>query len=147
MFPRRVASVAAVLGGLTWLVKVVLIWIADGDTDSIQVAVTYFGGLGLLGVALAAAGYTLVEKAPVWLRAVVTVATPLLVLMVWQLFDQAVKALYTTEGWLQGELSVIVAAAFGLTLGLWGFTRHPPDADTGDAPAHVRTGRGRRAAR
>lgn len=148
MEPRRVASIAAVLGGLVWLVKVGLIWANGGEnTGSGLVAVAFFGGLALLVVALAASGYTLVETAPVWLRAIVTVCTPLLVMMVWQLLDQAIKAVYTAEGWLRGELNIILAAVVALLLGLWEIRRVPPSANHADPPSHARQGRGRRAAR
>ncbi|HEU4515310.1 MAG TPA: hypothetical protein VFR87_19535 [Nocardioidaceae bacterium] len=144
MDPRRIASTAAVVGGVGWLVKIVLIWLNGGEnTDAGLVGIMHFVGLAGVFLALAAAGYTLVEKAPVWLRAVVAVATPLLVLMVWALLDQAIKAMYTTEGWLRDELSILVAAVIALVMGAWGFTRHRP-RDQADPPPPVR---GRRAAR
>ncbi|HEX6247019.1 MAG TPA: hypothetical protein VFZ64_04050, partial [Nocardioidaceae bacterium] len=91
MDPRRIASIGALLGGLVWLVEAVVIWTGGADrAESGLVQTLFLVGIVVLFVALAAAGYTLVEKAPVWLRAVVAVATPLLVLMVWQLVDQAV---------------------------------------------------------
>lgn len=143
MDPRRIASVAAVVGGVAWLVKVVLVWLGDGDSGSAPVAIAeYVGWVGLF-VALAAAGYTLVEKAPVWLRAVVAVATPLLVLMVWLLVDQAARAMLSGDGWLREELSTLIAAVVALVLGLWGFRRRRPAGPAGDPPPV----RGRRAAR
>lgn len=148
MDPRRVASITAVLGGLAWLAKVGLIWANGGEnTDTGPVAVAFFVGLGGVVLALAAAGYTLVEKAPVWLRAVVAVCTPLLVMMVWQLLDQAIKAVYAEETWLRDELNVVLAAVLAVLLGLWGFTRHAAATHHPDPPAHARHGRGRRAAR
>jgi len=149
MDPRRIASIAAVVGGVGWLVKVALIWANGGaNTDGGLVGVMYLLGLLGLVLALGAAGYTLVETAPVWLRAVVVVATPLLVFMVWQMVDQAIKALYTTENWLQGELSVLLAGVLALVLGVWGFRRHRHTSGqriAADPP--VRPVRGRRAAR
>lgn len=144
MDPRRIASVAAVVGGVGWLVKVALIWANGGEnTDTGLVAVMYF--VGLLGVVVAtgAAAYTLVEKAPVWLRAVVVVATPLLVMMVWMMLDAGIKAVYTTENWLQGEINILLAAAIALALGVWGLRRRRRHrAESDPVPA-----RGRRAAR
>jgi hypothetical protein len=149
MDPRRIASIAAVVGGLGWLLKVALIWGNGGEnTDGGLVGVMYLLGLVGLVVALGAAGYTLVETAPVWLRAVVVVAMPLLVFMVWQMVDQAIKALYTTENWLQDELSIVLAGLIALALGVWGFRRHRPASGQRiavDPPA--RPVRGRRAAR
>lgn len=147
MDPRRVASTAAVVGGVGWLAKIVLIWLNGGEnTATGLVGIMHFVGLAGVFVALAAAGYTLVEKAPVWLRAVVAVATPLLVLMVWALLDQAIKAMYTTEGWLRDELSILVAAVIAVALGAWGFTRHRPEDAPADPPPAPPV-RGRRAAR
>ncbi len=144
MDPRRIASTAAVVGGVGWLLKVFLIWGNGGEnTDSGPVAYLYFVGWVALAVALGAAGYTLVERAPVWLRGVVAVATPLLVLMVWQLMDQAIKAVYPGSSWLRDELSVVVAGLLALVMGLWGFTRHRRVEETSPPPPV----RGRRAAR
>jgi hypothetical protein len=116
--------VAALTGGVGWLVKVALIWANGGEnTDSGLVGVMYLVGLVGLVVALGAAGYTLAEKAPVWLRAVVVVATPLLVMVVWVLLDQAVRAVYTTEGWFRDEVTVLLTAVVALLLGGWGLRR------------------------
>lgn len=144
MDPRRIASIAAVLGGVGWLAKVFLIWLADGDTDSGLVTLLTVLGWTAFAIALAAAGYTLVERAPVWLRGVVAVATPLLVLMVWQLLDQGIKAVYGGDSWFRDEVSVLVAAAIALVMGLWGFRRHRPEPVE---PKPKPPARGRRAAR
>jgi hypothetical protein len=138
MDPRRIASIAAVMGGIGWLAKVGLIWLDGGETDSGLVTILDVAGWALFAVALAAAGYTLVERAPVWLRAVVAV-------MVWMLLDQGIKAVYPGESWLRDEVSVLVAALIAIGLGFWGFGRHrpePPASGRRTPPA-----RGRRAAR
>ena len=124
MDPRRIAASAAVVGAVAWLTKVGMIWANGGaNTDEGLVGVMYL--IGLLGVvvALGASGYTLVETAPVWLRAIVVVATPVLVLMVWTLLDQAIKAVYTEEGWLRDEVNIVLAAVLALGLGVWALTR------------------------
>lgn len=145
MEPRRIASTAAVLGGLVWLASVVLVWMSDDrSTEGGAVGGLFFVGLAALAVALAAGGYTLVETAPVWLRAVVSVAVPLLVFMVWILAGQAIEALYTTEGWIREEADVALGGAVAIALGLWGFTRHAELPDTVELTRPVR---GRRAAR
>ena len=77
MSVSRWGSVAALLGGLAWVVSAVLGWGEDPEQ------VGHLLGLAMLVVALAAAGYSLVATAPVWLRAVVTLATPALGFMVW----------------------------------------------------------------
>lgn len=144
MDPRRIASIAAVVGGVGWLAKVLLIWLSGGEnTDEGAVAILDIVGWAAFAVALAAAGYTLVERAPVWLRGVVAVATPLLVLMVWMLLDQGVKGVYGGESWFRDEVSVLVAAGIALLMGLWGFSKHRPEPVEKPKPP----ARGRRAAR
>ena len=138
---------AALVGAVAWLAKVALVRLGDGDSGSAPVVVTdYLGWVGLF-VALAAAGYTLVEKAPVWLRAVVALATPLLVLMVWLLVDQAARAVLSADGWLREELSTLIAAVVALVLGLWGLRRRRPTAAPADPDPPRRPEHGRRAAR
>jgi hypothetical protein len=155
MDPRRVASVAALLGAAGWLTKVGLVWAGGDSIDAGAEQIAHLAGLICVVVALAAAGYTVVEKAPLWLRLLVTVAAPLLVMMVWQLLDQAIRALYTSDTWLRDELNVLVAAVLALLLGLWGLGRRRPrdppadrsaDPST-DPPPDARHARGRRAAR
>lgn len=135
MDPRRVASIGALLGGLVWLAEAVVIWTGGEDrAESGLVWTLFLVGIVVLFVALAAAGYTLVEKAPVWLRAVVAVATPLLVLMVWQLVDQAVG----------DAASAVVGGVVALGLGAWGLRRRSGSPADPPEPPPVR---GRRAAR
>jgi hypothetical protein len=132
MTSRRVASVAGVIAGVGWLAKAALIWANGGqNTGGGLMGVVFLAGLIGVVVALGAAGYALVRTAPLWLRAVVTVAVPLLVMMVWQLLDQAIKAVYTDEGWLRGELSIILAALTAVAAGTWGLARQqqPPSPE------------------
>ncbi|MGH3587961.1 MAG: hypothetical protein ACRDQ0_16760 [Pseudonocardia sp.] len=144
MTASRVASIAALVGGLGWLIKVGLIWANGGtNTDGGPVGVMFFVGMAGLVVALAASGYALVATAPIWLRGVVTVALPVLVFMIWQLVDGVIKALYTKENWLQGELNILLAAVIALGLGLWGLRRPSP----GGAPPPPRHTRGNHVAR
>ena len=147
MDPRRIASAAAVVGGVSWLMKVTMIWGNGGrDMDSEPVQMLYKAGFAVLAVALGAAGYTLVERAPVWLRMVVAVATPLLVLMVWMLMDEGIKSVYPGHSWLRDEVSVIIAAVVALMMGVWGSGRHRPEYPAVGPTPHVAV-RGRRAAR
>jgi hypothetical protein len=135
------------VGGAGWLLKVFLIWGNGGEnTGSGPVGYMYLVGWVAFAVALGAAGYTLVERAPVWLRGVVAVATPLLVLMVWQLMDQGIKSVYPGSSWLRDELSVVIAGVIALVMGMWGFGRHRPYEEEAD-PTPPPPVRGRRAAR
>jgi hypothetical protein len=118
MDARRTASAAAVVGGLGWLAGVALTWV-EGTDPALGHAASVLGLVGLV-VALAAAGYTLAEQAPVWLRAVVVVATPLLVVAVWVLLDEGVRAVYPGEGWLADEVTRLLTAVVALLAGAWG---------------------------
>lgn len=139
MDPRRIASTAAVLGGLAWLARVVLVWMSVDQTGDAGVpGALFWAGLAALALGLAAGGYTLVETAPLWLRGVVTIAVPLLVFMIWVLLGQAIDAVYTADDWLREELDVAVAGVIALLLGVWGFTRRGPGREQSDPPPSAR---------
>lgn len=107
MFVSRFGSIAAVLGGLAWVVSAALGWGAEPNE------LVYLVGLGLLLLALAACGYALVATAPLWLRVVVTVATPALGYMVWLI----VLDLLTPEhlALLFGGLGMLLGAGIALS--------------------------------
>jgi len=71
-----------------WLVAAALDWGQDVNP------VVYTVGLVWFLVALMGLGYGLVDKAPVWLRAVVSVATPLLGYGVWFTISDAFSSNY-----------------------------------------------------
>jgi hypothetical protein len=110
MTVTRLGSVAALVGGLLWVVAAVLGW---GD-DTVNQALS-LGGLALLVVAFAALGYALVTTAPVWLRAVVTVATPVLGAMVWVIVADSVSTEYVAV--LAGGLLLLVGGGVALPRG------------------------------
>ena len=78
---RALGPVAGLFGGLCWVVR----WLADaagttgGWSDSL-----HWAGLGLLLVALAVVGASLVSTSALWLRLIVAAALPLLV---WSIFS------------------------------------------------------------
>ena len=78
---RALGPVAGVLGGLCWVVR----WVADmaGVAASWADPVRW-AGLGLLAIALAVVGASLVSRSALWLRLIVAVAFPVLV---WSLFS------------------------------------------------------------
>jgi hypothetical protein len=126
MDASRAAFGAALLSGLVWVVAGVLGW--GGDINPVVYAV------GLVGfvIAFAVFGYTLVDHAPVWLRAVVSVATPALAYMVWVAVSDAFASDYLPV--LVAGVALLVVGALGLLL-----RRAEPPA--------VAPVRGRRAAR
>jgi hypothetical protein len=117
MNATRTASIAAVLGGLVWVAAAVLAWEADVAT------VGYVIGLWCLLVALAAGGYALVDHAPAWLRAVVSVATPALGFGVWFSVEDAVDRNYATV--LAAAVLALVAGLVGVKRGAAGPARQP----------------------
>ena len=130
MSVSRIGSLGALLGGLVWVVAAVLSW---GDDELDQSL--YLAGLALLVVAFAALGYALVATAPVWLRAVVTIATPLLGVMVWLILRDSLPSDYVAAA----VGGVLLFVGGGIALGRARGESPPPKPDP---PA-----RGRRAAR
>ena len=84
---RTSTMVSGVVGGVCWLVRLVLD--LAGTDDGTLVDVLEWGGLALVGIALAAIGASLVGKSELWLRAIVAVAFPLLVWSVLEVLRQA----------------------------------------------------------
>ncbi len=132
MNTTRAGSLAAVFGGLVWLGAAIL----AGDGDVAGPAL----GVGLVGflVAFAALGYSLVDHAPGWLRAVVSVATPALALTVWTAFSDA---------FAEDRLPVLVAGLLGLVVALPLLLRDRRRAQRSAADGRTRPVHGRRAAR
>jgi hypothetical protein len=130
MSVSRIGAVGAVLGGLVWIVAAVLSW---GDEDLNQSL--YVAGLALLVLAFAALGYALVATAPVWLRAVVTIATPLLGVMVWLILRDSLPSDYLSA--MVGGVLLLVGGGIAL-----GRSRGEAPPAKPEPPAH-----GRRAAR
>jgi hypothetical protein len=107
MSVSRTAAMAAVLGGLVWIVAAAMDWGQDVNP------VVYTVGLVWFLVAAMGLGYGLVAKAPVWLRAVVSVATPLLGYGVWFTISDAFASNYLpvlAAGLLLVVIGVLVLA-------------------------------------
>jgi hypothetical protein len=121
------ASLVSIVGGLVWGASALLGWGEEPERF------TYLVGLGLLIVAFAFAGYALVASAPIWLRAIVGVATPALGYSVW----------LSIEGLATQYVLVLLAGIVAVVAGVIGLGRgaSQPDAEP-DPPV-----RGRRAAR
>jgi hypothetical protein len=117
--PGRVAALAALLGGATWVVAAVLGW--DGDAQR----ATYDAGLVLGVLALAAGGYTLVDHAPVWLRLLVTVATAALGYVVW---------VSVVDAFTEDHLPVLLAGAVMVVVGVATLALRRGRRDGGQVP-------------
>jgi hypothetical protein len=106
MKASKFGSVFALLGGAVWIVAAALDLGALASGEPL-----YWGGLLGLRVALAAAGYAVGASAPVWLRAVVSVATLLLGYTIWALVADGLGRTPTTL--LPAGLVMLVAGAAG----------------------------------
>lgn len=123
----RIASIGALLTGVVWVAAGVLGWGGDPEEYS------YLAGLALFVLSLAAFGYSLVATAPVWLRVLVTLATPALGYTVWLVVRDSVS---------DGYLPVLFAGVVLVVAGGIGLGRGRGEDSEPDPPA-----RGRRAAR
>ena len=106
MNASRWAAFAALLGGVAWVVSAVLGW-GDEPED-----VSYLVGVALFVVWLALGGYSLVSTAPLWLRAVVTIATPALGYVVWATVLASASREYIPV--VVGGVLMVVAGGIGL---------------------------------
>jgi hypothetical protein len=105
---RTLACLGALSGGLAWVARLVV-----GEEPELL----FWGGLALITLALAAAGASLVTKGTWWLRLVVAVALPALVL-----------SLYSGIRPTTDTLAIDAAAgglAMVLGLGSWLFAPRP----------------------
>ena len=100
---RTITMVSGVVGGVCWLVRLVVDLAGSGD--GVLVDALEWGGLVLVGVALGALGAGLVGKSELWLRAIVAVAFPLLVWSVLEVLRPA-----GNPAVVDGLLGVVVLA-------------------------------------
>ena len=114
---RMLACLAALAGGLVWVGRLVL-----GD----EPASLFWVGLALLTVALAAAGASLVTKGTWWLRLIVAVALPALVLSLYSGLRSMADTVVVDA--VAGAVAVLLA------LGVWIFAPRP----TRSRGAHAR---------
>ena len=108
MSVSRLGSIAAVVGGVVWIIAALLAW----GEDELGTAL-YVVGFVLLVAAFAALGYALVATAPVWLRAVVTLATPALGAMVWLIIKDAIPQAYVAA--VVGGVLLLVGGGIALS--------------------------------
>lgn len=111
-----------------WVAAALLAW----GEDELGAAL-YLGGFVLLVAAFAALGYALVASAPVWLRAVVTLATPALGAMIWLIIQDAIPQAYVAA--VIGGVLLVVGGGIGLS------QASPPAAETPPKGGHRRAAR------
>ncbi|HSE72109.1 MAG TPA: hypothetical protein VLA97_15205 [Nocardioidaceae bacterium] len=113
MRASRVAAIAALAGGVAWLASAFTNVGVDQFSAGGLGLVTLSAGYAAFALATAAAGYSLVDKAPLWLRLVVSLALLLLAAMVWSLVVQALDSdwLCAMLGGVSGVLFAVVVLA------------------------------------
>jgi hypothetical protein len=117
MSARRVAFAAGLVGGISWLAKVAMIWGNDGtNTDKGLVAVAFLVGAAGLMVAAAAAGAWLAAARPLWLRAAAAIAGVVTFLVVFALLDAVLSPLAEDGHWSQDEVEIVASAVLALGL-------------------------------
>ena len=126
MDPRTYARAAGLLGGLSWVVRLVLD--LNGSGSGTPSDLLRWAGLVLLAVALAALGASLVSRSALWLRVIVGVAFPLLVWSVLEVLHPAGDP-EAVDG-VFGALAAVVAAV--------GLLRSRPPRRRTPAGAHSR---------
>lgn len=127
MMARRIATGAALVGGVAWLVKVALIW-GNGGTnldEGVVGAMYLVGALSLL-VASAASGAALLGGRPSWLRAVAAAAGIAVFILGSSLLDALLSPLAAEGSWQREEVAIVtmaVIALAGAAVGLVGLGR------------------------
>ncbi|HEX2893123.1 MAG TPA: hypothetical protein VHO29_03870 [Marmoricola sp.] len=134
MTPRLLAAAAGALGGL-------LLAIAGGSSFLARESAGWHDALAFVGyaaivAALSIIGYGLVAQAPVWLRAIVSVAVPLLGASVWQVVAQTIDD--RVDGWKGPATTHLLGGLVALVVALVAFRRADRDRAGGYAPTHHR---------
>ena len=132
MTPRLLAAALGGAGGLLLVVAGGLSFLAH-DSSGWRGAVAVLGYAATVA-ALVLVGYGLVSQAPVWLRAIVSVAFPLLIASVWQVVDQAFDD--GIGGWKGPATSHLVAGVIVLAAALVGFRWAGGDRARSYEPTH-----------
>jgi len=122
----RVATLAWVVAGVVWLVKVVLIAENGGsDTSGGLVGVAFFIGVVALVVAGAACGFVLLRRRRSWLGYVGLVLGVVVTLVGFVVLEGVLKAIVPANGWFEGEVGIVGTAIVALTLGVTLSRRRP----------------------
>lgn len=132
MTPRLLAAALGGAGGL-------LLVLAGGLSFLTHDSSGWRGAVAVLGyaatvAALVLVGYGLVSQAPVWLRAIVSIAFPLLIASVWQVVDQAFED--GIGGWKAPATSHLLGGVIVLAVALIDFRRAGADRARSYEPTH-----------
>jgi hypothetical protein len=132
MTPRLLAAGIAAMGGVLLVVAGGSSFLAHGSRP--WHGVLAVGGYAVTAAALCVVGYSLVSRAPVWLRVIVSVALPLLTASVWQVVDQAVHD--RVDGWKAASATHLLGGLLVLVVALVGLRGAGADREEAYAPTH-----------
>lgn len=127
----HIGSIAAALGGLSWLAKVAVIIATDGEVDNEGAAALFF----ILGVALmilgaTAVGVRLAGGRPWWVLAVTVALSPMLFVVSFAILDSISKPLVSDHGpaYWGDEAGILTTGLAWLIIGVGLFwIAHRPD--------------------
>jgi hypothetical protein len=116
-----IGSVAAALGGLSWLAKVAVIIATDGEvTDEGAAAFFYLLGVALMGIGSTAVGVLLAGRRSRWLVAVAVALSPIVYFVSYAVLDSITKPLVGDRGpaYAGDEVGILTTGLAWLMLGI-----------------------------
>lgn len=129
MGARDIAIVAAIVGGLGWLTKIVVMALQGGpDSESVPEAAAFFTGLVGVMVAAGAAGAHVTRGASWWRRALAAVGAVVVVGVLGGLGQAGLTAL-PGDSWVQEEAIFGIAGLVSVLAALAALRR--PDRPSG----------------
>ncbi|HEV2107923.1 MAG TPA: hypothetical protein VGR16_06650 [Thermomicrobiales bacterium] len=114
-------SIAATLGGLSWLAKMAVIIATDGEVnDEGAAAFFYILGAALMMIGSTAVGVLLAGRRPRWTLVVAVALSPIFFIISFSILDGVAKPLVGDRGpaYLQDEAGIVTTAVAWLILGI-----------------------------
>ncbi|MBA2468923.1 MAG: hypothetical protein H0V37_05915 [Chloroflexia bacterium] len=140
----HIGSIAAALGGLSWLAKVAVIIATDGKVnDEGAAAFFYLLGVALMAIGSTAVGSQLAGGRSWWVLAVAVALSPILLVVSFAILDGVTKPLVGDRGptYWGDEAGILVTGVVWLMIGV-GLFWIAHRTDGGGAIVHVRQAAG-----
>lgn len=116
-----IGSIAAALGGLSWLAKVAVIIATDGEVDDEGAAAFfYILGVALMAIGATAVGVFLAGRRSRWLVAVAVALSPIVFFVSYAILDGITKPLVGDRGpaYAGDEVGILTTGLAWLMLGI-----------------------------